>query len=84
MFLFNSEDVYIGYSLDELAKVRECLAVENIKYKYRIVNLSGSTNRGRVGSYGGNKNYERQYYVSVQKKDSEKAKYVVNKALHNQ
>lgn len=84
MFLFNSEEVYTGYSLDELAMVRDCLAAEKIKYKYRVINLSGSTSRGRARSYGGSINYERQYYVKVQKKDSEKAKYLVNKALHHQ
>lgn len=83
MFLFNSEEVYVGYSLDELAKVRECLATEKIKYKYRVVNINARAGMRLQGSFGNNIKYDRQYYVSVQRQDSERAKYLVNKALHN-
>lgn len=87
MFLFNSAEVYIGYSLEELAKVREILSMNGIKYKYKIVNHSGQWNgrgtiRGSYGSAGQNKNFERQYYVYVKKNDYENGKYLVNKALH--
>lgn len=40
MFLFNKRDVYIGYSLEELLKVREILAKEGIKYTYKVINHS--------------------------------------------
>lgn len=81
MFLFNCEDVYIGYSLDELSKVRECLSLEKIKYDYKIVSHS-SYSRGRFGSLGINMNYEKQYNVYVKRKDYKKAKYLVEKTLH--
>jgi hypothetical protein len=32
MFLFNSAEVYVGYSLDELVNIREILATDKIKY----------------------------------------------------
>jgi len=82
MFLFfNSEEVYIGYSLDELLKVRDCLAMENIKYKYKVVSHS-SHSRGKFGSLGLNPNYEKQYYVYVKSNDYNRAKYLVDKNLH--
>ena len=87
MFLFNMESVYIGYSLQELSKVRDILKREGIKYSYKVVNNSGQwsrlgTRRSRFGSFGMNMNYEKQYAVYVHKKDLEKAKNLVNSVLH--
>ena len=81
MFWFNSEEVYIGYSQEDLLKVRECLEIEHIKYGYRIMNHSGQS-RGRSGTFGLNTNFERQYQVYVKRKDYERAQYLVDKALH--
>ena len=87
MFLFNKENVYIGYSLEELSKVREVLENEGIKYSYKSVNRSEQwsglgTRRGKFGSYGINMDYEKQYTVYVHRKDFEKAKHQVNRTLH--
>jgi hypothetical protein len=73
--------VYIGYSLEELSKVRECLILAQIKYDYKVSSHS-SHSRGRYGSFGSNVNYEKQYYVYVKNKDYEQAKYLVDKVLH--
>ena len=73
----------IGYSIEELSKVRESLENESIKYSYKVVNRSGQgTRRGKLGSYGINMDYEKQYTVYVHRKDFEKAKHIVNRALH--
>lgn len=87
MFLFNKEEVYIGYSMEELSKVRGVLENEGIKYNYKVINHSGQwtgrgTSRGNLGSFGMNMDYEKQYVVSVKKSDYERAKYLVNKVLH--
>lgn len=87
MFLFNREDVYIGYSIEDLSKVRETLEKEGIKYSHKVVNRSGQlsgrgTRRGASGSYGINMDYEKLYTVYVHRKDFEKAKHLVNRALH--
>jgi hypothetical protein len=87
MFLFNKESVYIGYSIEELSKVRDTLEKEGIKHSYKVVNRSGQwlgrgTRRGEFGSFGMNMNYEKQYAVYVHRKDFEKAKYLVNSVLH--
>jgi len=88
MFLFNKEDVYIGYSMEELAKVRGILARESIEYRYKIINsstpgLGRETTRGNFGSKGMKMDYDKQYVVSVKKSDYETAKYLVNKVLHS-
>ena len=81
MFLFNKEDVYIGYSTEELAKVIDILEKEGIKYSHKVLNRSGQwsgrgTRRGMSGSYGMNMDYEKQYTVYVHRKDFDNAKYL--------
>lgn len=87
MFFFNKEDIYIGYSMEELSKVRGILESKGIKYTYKVINHSGQwlgqgTTRGNFGSIGMNSNYEKQFVVSVKKKDSKNAKYWANSVLH--
>lgn len=87
MFFLNKEEIYIGYSMEELSKVRGILKSKGIKYTYKVIDLSGQglergTTRGNFGSIGMNSNFEKQYVVSVKKKDSEVAKYLVNSVLH--
>jgi len=70
-----------------LSKVREILENESIKYTYKVVNHSGQwlgrgSTRSNLGSFGMNMDYEKQYIVSVKKKDYEKAKYLTNSVLH--
>lgn len=86
MFIFDKEDVYIGYSLDELFKVRDILEKEGIKYIYKVVNHSGlwlgrGTRRGKLGSFGMNMEYLKQYIVSVKRYDFKKAQQLVNSVL---
>ncbi|HPF20718.1 MAG TPA: hypothetical protein PLC88_05215 [Syntrophomonas sp.] len=85
---FFKQEVYMGYSLADLAKVRQALVNEGIKYSYRVVDHSGQwagrgTIRGNYGSMGMNMDYARQYSVAVKRKDFEKASYVVQRALHS-
>lgn len=88
IFFFNKEDVYKGFSMEELSKVRDILKREGIKYTYKVIDPSGQwlgtgTKRGNFGSFGMNKNYEKQYVVSVRKKDAENAKYFIHSVLHS-
>lgn len=82
MFFFCKADVYIGYSLEELSKVRAILKQAGIKYTYKVTDHSG-WGRGRGGTFGLNPAYQKLYTVSVRKRDFEKAKYLVNQALHS-
>jgi len=84
MLFFNKEVVYTGYSMKKLAKVRAVLKREGIKYTYRVNDPSASwfgpgSNRGNVGSFGMNRDYEKQYTVSVKKKDAGNANYFIHK-----
>lgn len=88
MFFFKKEEVYIGYSIEEFSKVRGVLKSKGIKYTYKVIDHStqwrgSGTTRGNFGSIGMNKNYEKQYVVSVKKKDAENAKYYINSILHS-
>ncbi|MEI3604352.1 hypothetical protein SPD48_01490 [Pseudogracilibacillus sp. SE30717A] len=88
MFIFNRVEVYIGYSMDELSKVREVLKSKGIKYTYKVIDQSAQwrangTTRGNFGSIGITKNYENQYVVYVKKKDAENAKYFIHSVLHS-
>ncbi|NMA66899.1 MAG: hypothetical protein GX957_11815 [Clostridiaceae bacterium] len=79
--------IHIGYSIEELSKVRKSLENEGIKYSYKVVNRSGQwsgrgTRRGEFGSYGTNMDYEKQYTVYVHRKDFEKAKHIVNRVIY--
>lgn len=83
---FFKEDVYVGYSLEDLAKIRQALANAGIKYSYKVFDHSGQwagrgTIRGNYGSMGLNMKYTKQYSVSVKRKDYEQASYLVHKAL---
>jgi len=87
MFFFTKEEVYIGYSMEELSKIRAILNSEGIKFTYKVIDSStqwigSGTRRGNFGSFGMNSKYEKQYVVSVKKKDAEHAKYFVHRALN--
>ena len=53
--------------MEELSKVENHLEIEGIKYTCKVIGPSG-TSRGNFGSIGMNKNFEKQYVVSVKKK----------------
>ena len=83
MFGFGKETVYLGYSLAELSKVRSILDNHGIRNTYHVINLNGrfigigrGTTRFNFG-FGVESDYERQYEVLVDKKDYEKAKYLL-------
>lgn len=87
MFYFIKEDVYVGYSMKELAMVREVLTREGIKYNYKVIDTSGEwsgpgTSRGRFGSSKTDPELEKQYIVSVRKKDAVNAKHLVHSVLY--
>ena len=87
MFFFLKEEIYVGFSMEDLAKVRDILNQENIKYTIKVTDPSGQwvgpgTVRGDFGSFRMNSKYEKQYSVFVKKKDAEHAKHIVHRALH--
>ena len=83
MFLFNMEEVYIGYSIEDLSKIINILIENNIKYKYKSLKRLRSDERFSLRKVGVNMDYETQHTVSVSQSDYDEAKYFVNKVLHS-
>lgn len=82
MFLLNKEDVYIGYSIEDVSNIVGILKENNIKYKHKIVKLLRSDERFSLRRINVDMNYETQYTIYVKQSDYEKAKYLINKVLH--
>lgn len=45
--------------------------------------LGPGTSKGKFESFKMNQNFEKQYVVSVRKKDAENAKYFIHRVLHS-
>lgn len=82
IFLFNKEDVYIGYSIEDVSKIICVLKENNIKYKHRVVKLLRNDERFSLRRVNIDMNYETQYTISVKQSDCDKAKYLINKILY--
>lgn len=74
MMFWNRIEIYCGYCLEEFCELRDILAVNHLKYDYRLVNRSHYT-RARFGTLGQDLKTETQYYLYVHKKDYENAMF---------
>lgn len=79
IMIWNQREVFMGYSLQKFNEVREILAANRIKSKYRVVYNKSSSRRGRTGTFGENMEYSNLYYIYVHKKDYENACAVLQK-----
>jgi len=82
IFLFIKEDVYIGYSIEEVSKVINILKENNIKYTHKVINDLRYGDRFSLSRVGVDIDYQTQYTISVGNSDYAEAKYLVNKGLH--
>ena len=82
MFLLNKEDVYIGYSIEDVSNILDILKKNNIKYKHKIVKLLRNDERFSIKRVNVNMNYETQYTISVKQSDYKKAKYLRDKRIN--
>lgn len=88
--VLNRESVYIGNDMRKFSLIRDILSRNGIDYTYKISNplnrvgaLGGGTMRSMTGGLGyGGTPVSDTYEVFVHKKDYEKAKYILNEALH--
>ena len=69
MFLLNKEDVYIGYSIEDVSNIVGILKKNNIKYKHKIVKLLRNDERFSLRRVNVDMNYETQYTISVKQSD---------------
>jgi len=82
MFLFNREEVYIGFSMNDAHNVMTILKDHGIKYQYKVINLSQKwTERGITrnasGNIGINRDFNTEYIVYVKKENVEEAEYLI-------
>lgn len=82
IFFFNKEDIYIGYSIEDVSKITSILTKNNIKYKHTVVKLLRSDEGFSLRRVGVDMDYDTQYTISVKQSDCEEAKYLINKILH--
>ncbi|MDO5779929.1 MAG: hypothetical protein Q4Q02_05315 [Clostridium sp.] len=82
MFLLNKEDVYIGYSIEDVSNIVGILKKNNIKYKHKIVKLLRNDERFSLRRVNVDINYETQYTISVKQSDYKKAKYFIDKRIN--
>ena len=77
IMLWNRREVFVGSSMQRFNEIRNMLALDGIKYTYRVVDSTspyfGSSNRARTDSFGVNMNYSKTYYIYVHKRDYENA-----------
>lgn len=76
------KSVYIGWSVAEVSKIKDCLIQNGIWYKEKIINhlgewSAGGTVRGRVGAAGINNEYSVQYEIFVKSQDEEIARHLI-------
>ena len=80
MTLFNRRELITTFSMEKQAKVRDILSQNGIEYRVRTnSHPSGSTARGRTGTYGLSADSAYQYSIYVHKQDYDKAVYLINK-----
>ncbi len=81
MWFWNRQEVYMGNSLDEFARVRQTLGLNGIRYDWKIVDHSspGPFGSSHHGSFGLNLSVNKCYYVYVHKNDLDQAGYLINK-----
>ena len=86
MFNIGKVTVYLGESVDEFNRVRNCLDVHDIKYRYHIISHEDQVLDSRRGSirteWGTSGISDRQgklYEILVSAKDAEAAQAVLNK-----
>ena len=82
MFLLNKEDVYIGYSIEDVSNIVGILKKNNIKYKHKIVKLLRNDERFSLRRVNVDMNYETQYTISVKQSDYKKSKYLIDKRIN--
>lgn len=76
MLFWNKVEIYCGFSLKEFSELRNSLAVEGIRYEYKLVQLNN--NRARLGSLGQNPQFDTQYYLYVHQKDYHNAMHLTS------
>ncbi len=86
MFLFNREEVYVGFSMKDAHAVMAILKENGISYQYKATNLTQKwtgrgTSRTTFGSLGINQEFSTEHIVYVKKENLEEADYLIKTYL---
>ena len=80
--IFNRVEVYYGFSMEECARIRDILSMNQIKYTYKCVSNQGSAffipDHSTMGCFGEDMKSAYMYYVYVHKDSAELAFHVIN------
>ena len=76
---WNRKEVFVGYDIGQLARVRDTLSAARIRYIYRSAGHSVSA--GGHGYYSANPLMSSMYYVYVHKDDFDRAQYELHKPI---
>lgn len=74
---WNRKEVYMGYSMVRCGEIRSILAINQIKYTYKVVNPFASSGCGTRGSFGESSELSHMYYIYVHEKDYEWANKLI-------
>lgn len=80
--IFNRKELYITYSMQSQAKIRNVLAENGIDYHVKVVNRKSPSplaagSRARTGTFGEKLELEYEYIFYVKKEDYERASLLV-------
>jgi hypothetical protein len=77
MMFWKRVEIYCGYSLKEFSDLKNSLALQGIRYDYKIMN-NNNENRSRGWNLGLNRKFESLYYLYVNHKDYEHAMFITS------
>lgn len=82
--VLNRKELIISFDMKRIADVREILAANGIEYYVKTDNRQGSvyvfgSTRARTGTFGQDPKYMYEYIVYVNKKDWDRAKYLIER-----
>jgi hypothetical protein len=79
--IWNQKEVYVGHSQEEFNVVREKLASNNIRFKYRMFQKNSAhmfdSRSAASDLFGRRKNQADGFFIYVHKRDYDKAKAVL-------
>ena len=80
--IFNRRELVLTLSMDRQAEIRAILSANGIDYQVKTTNLQNAplagSQRARRGSFGIQSEHSYEYKIYVNKKEYEKAKYLMN------
>ena len=81
MFFWQKKEVLVTFSMNDFNRVKDILAANQIPYDWKTVPDCGRRGRRTLGTAFMDESVLRQYYLYVEKKEYERAEYLVKTVL---